>query len=405
MSSTECHSSDDNSRSDSYFDRVCDDLSEVILQFLSFEDKFRLECVSKQFQRTVFNRHYDLNIRKIERLLEDRDSDLRNFETILKKLPNIRYFVDNNYPIFLSSHKLNDSELELIMKYSKNLVSFHWDLSEISENKMNLFLEKFGSKLKSFSTKVKDFELIQSQMKNIEELDCTETYLSLEQIFQLRFKKLTKFSIEIIYFKYEQDHLKKQMNDFRTFVENHSGITHLSLILIESSGQDIKYLFWQISRLKNLVSLKIDTKYTSITNKSLNKCLKHMATNCLKLKSLTIYSVHYRKDSVEPLFVEQLKNFKELRELDIDLKCNECLLNESFKGLENLTHLSINFQTSQPIKEILLKDIDINLPNLQTLVVWNQFESIEKSIDILCRLSRLKTIKLFVGNKYFRYTL
>ena len=46
-------------RRDSFSDRVCDDLSEVILQYLSLKDKLRLECVSKQFQRTVFQRNYD----------------------------------------------------------------------------------------------------------------------------------------------------------------------------------------------------------------------------------------------------------------------------------------------------------------------------------------------------------
>ena len=48
----------------SFSERICDDLSEVILQYLSLEGKLRLECVSKQFQRTVFQRHYELKIDK-----------------------------------------------------------------------------------------------------------------------------------------------------------------------------------------------------------------------------------------------------------------------------------------------------------------------------------------------------
>ena len=55
-------SKEDNYRRDSFDDRFCDDLSEVILQYLSLEDKLRLECVSKQFQRTVFQRQYELYI-------------------------------------------------------------------------------------------------------------------------------------------------------------------------------------------------------------------------------------------------------------------------------------------------------------------------------------------------------
>ena len=45
---------------DSFDDRFCDDLSEVLLQYLSLEDRLRRECVSKQFQRTVFQNVFHL---------------------------------------------------------------------------------------------------------------------------------------------------------------------------------------------------------------------------------------------------------------------------------------------------------------------------------------------------------
>ena len=53
---------EDNYRRDSFDDRFCDDFCEDILQYLSLEDKFRLELVSKQFQRIVFQRQYELYI-------------------------------------------------------------------------------------------------------------------------------------------------------------------------------------------------------------------------------------------------------------------------------------------------------------------------------------------------------
>ena len=46
----------------SFSDCFCDDLCEEILQYLYLEDKLKLECVSKQFQRTVFQRQYRLEI-------------------------------------------------------------------------------------------------------------------------------------------------------------------------------------------------------------------------------------------------------------------------------------------------------------------------------------------------------
>ena len=39
-----------------------DDLTELILQYLTLEDKVRLECVSKQWRRLVFNKQFTIEI-------------------------------------------------------------------------------------------------------------------------------------------------------------------------------------------------------------------------------------------------------------------------------------------------------------------------------------------------------
>ena len=95
-------------RRDSFSDRVCDDLSQILLKYLSLEDKLKLECVSKQFQRTVFQKHYVFDERFLnflfkgntfvsESRLRGSSSDprvgrnryLNGFSSILKKCPNI----------------------------------------------------------------------------------------------------------------------------------------------------------------------------------------------------------------------------------------------------------------------------------------------------------------------------
>ena len=90
----------------SFSDRICDDLCEEILQYLSLEDKLKLEGVSKQFQRTVLKKHYELSIdtdnrmqyRKIngrytytttQFFIEEKFIDLNLLEVLLKKCPNI----------------------------------------------------------------------------------------------------------------------------------------------------------------------------------------------------------------------------------------------------------------------------------------------------------------------------
>ena len=91
----------DSQNSHSFSDRFCDDLCEDILQYLSLEDKLRIECVSKQFQRTVFQRQYELYINvQIQRVFwSESESDfnyliqsLDLFKALLKKCPNIRVF-------------------------------------------------------------------------------------------------------------------------------------------------------------------------------------------------------------------------------------------------------------------------------------------------------------------------
>ena len=81
-------------------DRLGDDLTELIVSYLWFEDKVRLECVSKQWRRYVYQKQYGLFINNLDskqtisslRQLTRRNSDQSNdridrkaLESILKK--------------------------------------------------------------------------------------------------------------------------------------------------------------------------------------------------------------------------------------------------------------------------------------------------------------------------------
>ena len=48
----------------SFDDRICDDLSEDVLKYLSFTDKIRLQCVSKRFAKTIFVKQTRLVVRR-----------------------------------------------------------------------------------------------------------------------------------------------------------------------------------------------------------------------------------------------------------------------------------------------------------------------------------------------------
>ena len=71
---------------------------------------------------------------------------------------------------------------------------------------------------------------------------------------------------------------------------------------------------------------------------------------------------------------------------------------ELFKGFSNITHLTLYLDWRQYLKESILKDIDINLPKLQSLKIETQFdttpEEVTQMADILSRLSKLQKLKL-----------
>ncbi len=50
------------SNGESFSGRICNDLCEVLLSYLSFEDKIRFECVSKQWQKLIYNKQYILEV-------------------------------------------------------------------------------------------------------------------------------------------------------------------------------------------------------------------------------------------------------------------------------------------------------------------------------------------------------
>ena len=89
-------------------------------------------------------------------------------------------------------------------------------------------------------------------------------------------------------------------------------------------------------------------------------------------------------------------NYEDEDSIDV----NQLFSFELFKGFENITHLSLCFNLRQTLKESIFKEIDINLPKLQYLEIkYHTFdttpEGVTQMADILSRLSRLETLKLW----------
>ena len=238
-------------RSDSFVDRFCDDLSEVILQYLPLKDKLRLECVSKQFQRTVFQKqneivfhmnfdgwgcldYYEQNLLSlvylsVNEVLEGIDPQFevfkscyyKPFESVLKKCPNIQ-------SIDLSRIQINNSQiskllLQMITKYCNHLIDFKGISINSNECESQEFCRKFGQKLRYFCSAKHNFDL--TLFPNIETLEEYRVFESngTEELLQLNpLNHLKKLMIRI---NLSEEHLLTKV------VQKFQKLTHLSLWL------------------------------------------------------------------------------------------------------------------------------------------------------------------------------
>ncbi len=136
-----------NYRNDSFSDRICDDLCQVLLSYLSFEDKIRFECVSKQFQRCVFVKQFKLNLYENKVLMNRNLINEKAYEIVLKKCQNIS-------ALFMPfSQHLTENTFKLITKYCLHLKQIVFDINHINEETVREFGQKCGQKLEKINFK------------------------------------------------------------------------------------------------------------------------------------------------------------------------------------------------------------------------------------------------------------
>ena len=136
-------------------DRFGDDLTELILSFITLEDALRLECVSKQWKRCVFDKQFWLmmNINHpIGSLWGNKLLSEELIESVLKKFPNIMQ-VNIVYPVKSESlsligqycHRLRYllftitgiGDLEFAQNYGHRLEELHLHSNASLDNKEN----------------------------------------------------------------------------------------------------------------------------------------------------------------------------------------------------------------------------------------------------------------------------
>ena len=383
----------------SFDERVCDDLAEVILQFLPIEDKLRLRCVSTQFSRTILTKETYFSVRSY---LGSKDWE-EKVDFVLKKCPNIIFNFNEHY---FHEQAEFDRFIDLIIANCNELShlgNIHQDM--IDEN-LNKLIKKYGQMLKyvEFNSHSSSLQLMLSSIKatNIEKVVVVNRMIT--KLCELRFNRLK--SLEVRYLE------NKDFNDFKVFIgRNGERLKHLSIICGLSDEQHF-HLLDIITKCPNLVHLSI--RYLPLVTDKFEKHLRGIANECIHLKSLEINQDLNLNDIKDNHFLSTLKHFKQLKRLDLTFEIKENLSKytltdlftfAAFEGLHDLTHLNIRIRSPEwyipmDFPETFLEGIDTYLPRLQSLTYSGiELRLSRASADILCRLSRLETIDLQIINK------
>ena len=260
-------------------DRFGDDLTELILQYMTFEDKVRLECVSKQWRRLVFNKQFaielDFSLYDIEKPF-NRLKDLRLLKTLLKKCPNIMKV--NLNPVLRSEVKLQ--MLSLIGRYCPRLKSLGYYVYTIDDKSLDFF-RMYGHKL--------------------EELDLNGSDDGIKQILKLcpNVKKVRVLEFSLL-FNEDKEFLPKLEHIFSKFLISSEYVNKMKILsdkysqtmktlrvwLRYMSAEELKTCIDCISRFQNLRQLKltIETNF----KESIDNCLSLIGQRCSKLLKLDL---------------------------------------------------------------------------------------------------------------------
>jgi hypothetical protein len=394
---------------DSFSDRICDDLCEVLLSYLSIKDKMRFECVSKQFQRCVYNKENSIEVcDSIEELGQktifnkllieiDQSFNYKIPESILKKCK----FIDNiciSLAFIQFNSKAANQLLNLIIKNCNNLKSIAFNFDTISDELIEKFGLKFGQQLREICFISSDLDKNINKYKKLLRL-CPNLIAFSDKCLvdlslfidknELLVTKLSKVNIKI-----ESKNIALIETFVKSYKNNLKSVSFVALI----NDIETNVLMKQIVYLKNLTKLGLDVNFREISIKNFIENLKSIAINCNQLNSFEFHVL-----GTNSLLNIEIYNclgfFKNLNYLVLSLynfnkqsnKSNEISC-KSLKDLKLLTHLKLENPLTN---DIFFEDIDKHLPQLKHLDIKVDNKLItDKAMNSVSKLSKLQSIKI-----------
>ena len=407
------------------FDRFGDDLCEDILSYFPLNDKFKYECVSKQWKRSVYQRvkYWTISF-KTEPLEEYSSIFIPGFASFLRKFPNIRevYISPNTY--FESHPELNTIILELIAKYCQNLKTINNLSIGWSHNSAKTFISTIEHKLEiiCLNNSLKNFETLNGQrFPNLRKLFIylpdLDNSLHFDGSDESSFSFIQLTDLIIICRTIEEQLLSTIIRSNKRLKYLCLGQTSLNEI---STSEHLLNDLSELEELKTLMIVWLDFNLKSMT---ILKEFEIIGQKCEKLERLglalrlpTLYSGQrcltiieyfpnlvtlelYSVENYDPSFViscQSLFNCSNLRHLWLNLKeMDDSFFEDIHLYSPKLRLLSIcNFR----VNEIFIEYIE-KLPELQKLVIENSNLSEQQfNLAIFYKLfiscARLKKVSL-----------
>jgi hypothetical protein len=392
----------------SFSDRICDDLCEVLLKYLSFEDKIKFECVSKQFQRCVYNKQFVLDINcdyvdpnKRQNLLRNLINSKKNSMKInFKPLKNILMKCKFINKIIVNKHFTEKENILLIIANNcQHLKSIDFDFSEIKEEVLVEFGQKCGHHLREISFKI--------NYRN--EFKCYKKLLNLcSNLLSISYSKLSDFidNESILVPKVTQikdliiNKEYKLMEVLANCCSNTLKTLTINFIHIDENG--LSFLMKQISRLVNLEKLSLNLRFNINASKSLIDGMKKIGINCAKIKSLRVRIRSGTSFIISDLF-NSIGSFSQIKLLNCEIDPRVFYYEQiiSIKSLEKckqLKHLVIT--TNEKISNIAFNSLSkLNkLKSIELSAGYSKSITDEEIINIINNCQEIETIKLFEVN-------
>ncbi|CAG2099968.1 unnamed protein product [Medioppia subpectinata] len=365
------------------FDRFGDDLCGLILSYLSLEQRFVCECVSKQFRRTVFECVVDITLHKwFMRKTRTEISVLSATEmlaTIARKCPNIRA-IDLRGMVHIYWQQIP----EVVPIFRDKLRHICCDLDENTDQ----LIPVLAPLITRIGRVARNQRPALSHCHRLSRLRIG----SLPDVFDISGQLLAKNlqSIEFYYYSRDREMLAAFVaanQSLRSVKFNNNGYqTHDGFVeMVE-----------QLSRLQELRDLALNLDLKDDQN-SLNDSLRTIGQKCPHLKRLRL-SLISTNHKLNGHTIESMVNYRGLKSLDLRLfvAIDDVFL-DPLKHCHRLTHLTLKgcvFSVKVP------DNCRKHWPRLQCLTIKSN-DITREGLRRVSRLPALQTLafecKRFIG--------